>query len=119
MLQKLSAQFYNINMSSRRLPHKKDLVRLLNIYKHAPRPILVHCKGGADRTGEAAALWVLDQQKKRKKDALKQLSIWYWHIRFKFPSKRFFIKLWKGRQWALHHYDPTKYKKYYPIEFSY
>ena len=102
-------------MSARRLPHKKDLATLLNLYENAPRPILVHCHSGADRTGEAAALWILDQQKKRRKDALKQLRLKYGHLKFKRPSKRFFIKIWNGRKWALNQYNPKLYPKYYPI----
>jgi protein tyrosine/serine phosphatase len=83
-------------MSAHRIPEKKDLNFLFNLYKNkkkAPRPILIHCRGGADRTGEAAALWVITQQKKSKKIALKQLSLKYGHIRYKAPLKRRFVKL--------------------------
>jgi len=71
----LNVNFYNIPMSAKRFPHKKDLRFLLYLYDNANRPLLIHCRGGADRTGEAAALWILDQQKKHKNEALKQLSL--------------------------------------------
>ncbi len=87
-------------MNANQFPKKQNLLTLLDLYKKAPHPILVHCNGGADRTGEAAALWVLDQQNKRKKDALKQLTFKYGHIRSKTPAKRKFIKMWQGRKWA-------------------
>lgn len=113
----LNIGFYSIPMSAQRLPHKKDLITLLNLYKHAPRPILIHCLAGADRTGEAAAIWVLDQQKKSKKDALKQLSFTYGHFSFIRPSKKFFIKkLWKGRKWAETKYNPFLYPKHYKFK---
>lgn len=87
-------------MNANQLPKKKNLLTLLELYKSATRPILIHCNGGADRTGEAAALWVLDQQNRRKKDALNQLAFKYGHIKLKTPKKRKFIKMWQGREWA-------------------
>lgn len=97
---RMGVSFYNIAMSARRFPYKKDLLFLLNLYKNAPRPILVHCNGGADRTGEASALWVLDQQEKSRKEALRQLTFRYGHVRWQSPKKRQFIKMWRGREWA-------------------
>ena len=88
-------KMYNIPMSAHRIPEKKHLNFLFYLYKNsqiAPRPILIHCNGGADRTGEAAALWVITQQKKSKKAALRQLSLKYGHIRWKAPLKRRFVK---------------------------
>ena len=59
--------FYNIPMSAKYLPCRPNLLYLLHIYQNAPRPILIHCLGGADRTGEASAIWLMDQQKKTKR----------------------------------------------------
>lgn len=107
------AHFYNIDMCSKHIPHKHNLTKLLHLYQHAQRPILLHCNGGADRTGEATAIWLLDQQKKDKKTALKQLTLKYGHIKSLSPSKRFFISLWQGRKWALSTYNPKNHPKYY------
>ncbi len=109
LAEKLGVTFYSIPMSAARLPNKQNLLNLLTIYQTAQRPILIHCYGGADRTGEAAALWVLEQQKKDKKTALKQLSLRYGHMRFVYPAKRFFINLWKGNKWLIDDYDPQSY----------
>jgi protein tyrosine phosphatase (PTP) superfamily phosphohydrolase (DUF442 family) len=46
-------------LHSRRLPKKQMLVELLDAYEAAPRPMLIKCSGGADRTALAAALYVL------------------------------------------------------------
>lgn len=108
--------FFSIPMSAQRLPHRNDLIKLLYLYKYAPRPILVHCMSGADRAGEASALWVLDQQKKSKKEALRQLSFKYGHFSFYRPSKHYFIKLWKGRKWALTSYNPFNHPKHYKFK---
>ncbi|MBU1007722.1 tyrosine-protein phosphatase [Candidatus Dependentiae bacterium] len=104
IVSQLGINFYNIAMSARRLPYKKDLLLLLHLYNHAPRPILIHCNGGADRTGEAAALWMLDQQNKSKKEALKQLTFRYGHVSWRNKKKRQFIKMWLGRSWAQSQY---------------
>ncbi len=107
--ERLGVMLYNIPMSAAHLPDKNNLLSLLQIYQSAPRPILIHCYSGADRTGEAAALWVLEQQKKDLKIALKQLSLRYGHMQPVCPAKRFFIKRWKGRQWLINDYNPKSY----------
>jgi len=111
-LKKLGINFYNVHMSARTLPSKENLLTLLDIFKHAPRPVLIHCQAGADRTGEAAALWQLTQQKLSKRKALRQLSTSYGHISQRYPAKRFFIKQWKGASWARRKYHPELLGKY-------
>lgn len=88
-------QLYNLSMTARRHSDKKILKKLLYFYSKAPRPILIHCFSGADRTGEAAALWVLEQQKRDKKVALKQLSLKYRYLYITHPCKYHLIKHWK------------------------
>ncbi|KKQ33335.1 MAG: hypothetical protein US49_C0001G0015 [candidate division TM6 bacterium GW2011_GWF2_37_49] len=94
--EELGVTYYNLPFCAKKLEKKHDLKALLHIYKIAPRPILIHCLSGADRTGEAAALWVLEQQGKSKKEALKQLSLYYRYFRLKRPKKFFLIKHWSG-----------------------
>jgi protein tyrosine/serine phosphatase len=105
LTQKLGVRFYNIPMFAQTMTSRKNLIKLLNVYKLAPRPILIHCQSGSDRTGEAAALWVLEEQKKGQKIALKQLSIRYGHLRFYRPAKTQLIKLWHGKDWLMNHYQ--------------
>jgi protein tyrosine/serine phosphatase len=94
--QEYNIKLYNICMTARTFPTKESVKRLLYLYNHAPKPILIHCYSGADRTGEAAALWVLEQQKQSKKRALKQLSLKYRYIYANHPAKEKFIKSWDG-----------------------
>ena len=112
LAREFNIHFYNIAMCARTLPSKDNLLKLLSIYETAPRPILLHCYSGADRTGEAAALWVIAQQKKSKEVALKQLSLRYGHLRFRRPAKHFFINLWESKEWLINRYDPRKYPQY-------
>lgn len=110
--QKNNVLLFDIPMKASYLTSKKNIRTLLNIFDTASRPMLVHCRVGVDRTGEAAALWVLDQQHKSNKTALKQLTIWHRHNRLAHPAKTFLIKIWRGRQWLENEYDPRKYPKF-------
>lgn len=104
--------FYNIAMNSKTLPSKENLLKLLSIYENAPRPILLHCYSGSDRTGEASALWVIEQQKKTRAEALKHLAFRYGHIPMRKPAKQFLINLWESKDWLIHSYNPDNYPCY-------
>ena len=71
---------YNISLSATRRPNDQDVGKLIEIFKSAPRPILIHCKAGADRSGLAAAIWKVIIDKEPKSVAKKQLSIMYGHF---------------------------------------
>jgi protein tyrosine phosphatase (PTP) superfamily phosphohydrolase (DUF442 family) len=105
-------QYHCITMCTATLTSSKNLKKLLSIYESAPRPILIHCIRGASRTGEAAALWKLDQEKKGKDEALKQLDKKYGHDSKSFPAKTFLIKIWQGLDWALSEYDHLAYPQH-------
>jgi protein tyrosine/serine phosphatase len=46
-------------MDSRRLPLKEMLVALIDAFDAAPRPFVIKCSGGQDRTSFAAALYTV------------------------------------------------------------
>jgi len=96
MANKHNVTMHNIPMTSKRFNDKKHIVKLLKLYKTAQKPILIHCHEGADRTGEAAALWKLEIENKSKKEALKQLSFKYHYIRSRKPTKFQCIRRWQG-----------------------
>lgn len=104
--QKFGAQLFNIATSALRPSTKHEICELLALYDHAQKPILIHCYSGSDRTGEAAALWALDQQHKSMHQALKQLTWKYRHFRIKHPYKSKLIKVWQGRDWLTQTYHP-------------
>ncbi len=105
----LGVRFESIAMSAAFLSPRHELQQLLKLYDEVPRPILVHCWGGADRTGEAAALWVLEVMKKSKDEALKQLAITYGHRKFVNSAKDFLISIWGGREWLQKTYNHSDY----------
>jgi hypothetical protein len=50
---------FDAMMDSRRLPLKEMLAALFDAFDAAPRPFLVKCSGGQDRTSLAAALYIV------------------------------------------------------------
>lgn len=69
-----------LDMSARRLPPPQTFLDLHRLFSTLPRPILVHCKSGADRTGLAAALWLMWFEGKSAEEAMAQLSLRYVHL---------------------------------------
>jgi len=113
--QELGLQRIDISMSARRLPHKDDLIRLLDAFNELPRPILVHCKAGADRTGEAVAIFALDHLKWSKRKAAGQLHPYFGHVPDLYPAMTYFVReVYQGEEWARTSYNPCRgdYKYY-------
>jgi protein tyrosine/serine phosphatase len=77
---KLSVRHYDLAMTSSGNPGRDVLARLMTIFKEAPRPVLIHCRSGSDRTGLVAAMWKVVVDGDPKTIAEKQLSIRYGHI---------------------------------------
>jgi protein tyrosine/serine phosphatase len=75
-----NVKHYDVNLPVSHEPTEEDVRKLVEIFKNAPRPVLIHCKAGADRSGLAAAMWKVIVDKEPKSEAAKQLSIWYGHI---------------------------------------
>jgi len=73
-------QHYDIEMSARQLPSPNVVEQLLNALRTAPRPLLIHCKNGADRTGLASALWLISFQGTPPAAAAQELTIWHGHM---------------------------------------
>jgi uncharacterized protein (TIGR01244 family) len=48
-----------VALNARRAPTREQVAALFAAFRAAERPLLLHCKSGADRTGFAAALWLL------------------------------------------------------------
>lgn len=56
---KLGVDHRDARLNSRQLPSRPMLVDLLDAFDSVPRPFLVKCSGGQDRTAFAAALFIL------------------------------------------------------------
>lgn len=93
-----------------------DYLKLLDIMETAEKPFLIHCKSGADRTGIASALYLLDQCDASLDEARAQLSLKYAHQRWsKAGILDALIEAYAAhyesdpisiRDWFANHYDP-------------
>lgn len=92
--EKYQVMHYDIALSSSNEPTRKDVQELIEIFKSAPRPILIHCRAGADRSGLVSAMWKVIVDGESKSAAGKQLTSWYGHIpiRGTYAMDRFFEK---------------------------
>lgn len=74
-------ELYSLRLKSRRAPSREQLRELIQLLQHTPRPLLVHCKSGADRSGLAAAVSLLLSDEPDFERARAQLSWRYLHSR--------------------------------------
>lgn len=92
-------------------------LKLLDIFDTAERPILMHCKSGADRSGLAAAFYLIHVEDVPVAQAKKQLALKYAHRRrtragvldhlleaYEADTQRHPMKL---RRWLETRYDPA------------
>lgn len=110
-LEKSGVLFKSYGLNANAFPSKSELIGILDDFKNAPKPILIHCRSGADRTGLVSALYVYEEMKKSKAEALGQLSFKYWHVRQFNPAMTKFITEFDGGDWASR-YDPCRYPEF-------
>jgi hypothetical protein len=110
----------DVRFNSRRLPSRAILLDMLDAFDAAPRPLLVKCSGGQDRTSFASALYILHKRGWSARDeAEAQFARWpYLH----FPRRqqrwlRAFLPFAKERsggrslrEWIAQDYAPEQLK---------
>lgn len=98
----------------RRAPTREELLGLIELFPTLEKPILFHCKSGADRTGLTAAIWLLTQENTPLSEARVELSLKYIHRRDSETGvldeildgyEPFEAEL-SFPQWVAEHYDP-------------
>jgi protein tyrosine/serine phosphatase len=100
----------------RSAPTKAELTGLVEMFPRLEKPILIHCKSGADRTGLVAAIWRLTQEGESLAAARSELSLKYIHRRDsdtrvldevldayeRYEAELSFV------EWVEQHYDPDQ-----------
>lgn len=76
----LGIKHIDFGMSSRVLFSQTEASALVAIIRAAPKPVLIHCQGGADRSGIASALYLRAVAGSSDDAAEEQLSIRFGHI---------------------------------------
>ena len=59
--EKLGIAHFDVKLSSRNLPSRQSMTALVDAFAAAESPLLIKCSGGQDRTGLAAALYLLQR----------------------------------------------------------
>lgn len=77
---RLGIRHIDFRMSARRGITKEEAWRLIEVMEQAPKPLLIHCESGADRSGLASALYLAAVKRYGEAVAERQLSIRYGHI---------------------------------------
>jgi protein tyrosine/serine phosphatase len=78
----LGVQHYDVRLRSSKRPKDWQIDQMLQVFHEAPRPVLIHCQAGADRTGLASAMWRVVINGASKSEARKHLSLTYGHLPF-------------------------------------
>lgn len=76
----LGMTLIDLPMSASQAPSRDSLERLIEVFHTAEKPLLIHCKSGADRTGLAAMLYLLLIEGRPVAEARRQLSFAYLHV---------------------------------------
>lgn len=98
----LGINHIDFRMSSRHELSQEQAAQLVQLMRDAPKPLLIHCQAGADRTGLATALYLAAIGRTSEQVAENQMSIFYGHIGLPisaaYPMDQTFEKLepWLG-----------------------
>lgn len=87
--QRLGVQHLDFKMSSSRILTAERADQLVALMKAAPKPILLHCLSGSDRTGIASALYSQQIAGMDASIAERQLSFYYGHIAIPYLSSAY------------------------------
>lgn len=79
LAKKLGVEMFYVPVGVAELPSRQDMIRIIQAIDHAPRPVLIHCKTGADRSGLAAVLIAMRHGESYKDAKADQLGLRFLH----------------------------------------
>lgn len=77
---RLGIRHIDVPLSSHKIVTRAESLRLIEEMRKAPKPLLIHCEGGANRTSFAAALYLAAIKKRDEFTAELQMSLIYGHF---------------------------------------
>ncbi|MET0172805.1 MAG: tyrosine-protein phosphatase [Agrobacterium vaccinii] len=94
--EQLGVQHVDFGMSAYKELGLGRVAQLIQIMRDAPKPILIHCKSGSDRTGLASAIYVNRVAGMDEDTAEHQLSIRFGHLGIPYLSAAYAMdKSWE------------------------
>jgi protein tyrosine/serine phosphatase len=79
--ERLGLHLTSIALRSRRAPERAEVLKLFDAFRTLEKPFLLHCKSGADRSGFAAALYLIAHEGETVAEARRHLSWRYLHLK--------------------------------------
>ena len=76
----LGLAHYDIALSAKRVVGPEQITEILDVLRRAPKPLLVHCRSGSDRSGLVAALYRFAEAGATAEEAAGELSLLYGHF---------------------------------------
>jgi protein tyrosine/serine phosphatase len=109
VVNELGLQHTDVSWTVRSIPTRRELLRFLDAVEELPRPTLVHCEAGADRSGLASALYGMIELGWDKNKALSQLTVRTYHVADRWPAMTYFVReVWQGAEGARENYQPCQ-----------
>ena len=116
----LGGAHFDAMLDSRKLPTRAMLVQLMAAFAQAPKPFVVKCSGGQDRTSLAMALYLLDRGGWPAMAAARAQFVKWPYLHFPKPQQRWLARFLdfaaedaKGKPvaaWIADGYTPGKLK---------
>ncbi|MCS7166620.1 MAG: tyrosine-protein phosphatase [Gemmatales bacterium] len=75
--QRCGAVHVDLAMNRQRLPDLALLSELMRWHRTLPRPVLIHCQAGSDRTSMVVVLWLLLESDANITEARAQTGLWF------------------------------------------
>jgi len=76
----LGVGHYDFGLSAGREVSDEEIDRIMETIRRAPKPVLIHCNGGADRSALISAIYLYTTQGETAAEASRALSPFYGHI---------------------------------------
>lgn len=78
----LGMTLLDCQLTARNASSRADILDLIDTFRRIERPFVMHCKSGADRSGLAAAIWLMVMEGAPVSVARRQLGVKYIHFRW-------------------------------------
>lgn len=94
----LGLTLVNAKLWARTAAPRERLLAVLDALRAAERPMMFHCKSGADRAGFVSAMYMMVFEGHSVEEAMKQLSIKYIHLDFtKTGVQDYILRVYQAR----------------------
>jgi len=122
--EKHNIKLINFPVTSRAAPKTETILAAKELFNKIEYPIIMHCKSGADRAGLMSALYLILNKEIPVKEAKKQLSFKYLHIKHaKTGILDAFFESYLNKhnnknflKWVKEDYDPEKLKLSFKVK---